>query len=108
MNVDDFTKLLLAIAASFAIVIISWGLFRILNNLAGSIQDFRKAIKNTSNLSDYLVEDYLRAREEIYAILKGVNEFKSSFVDPVRNITKAAGIIAPFFNRSRKQVDKPE
>lgn len=108
MNVDDFTKLLLAIAVSFAIVIISWGLFRILNNLAGSIQDIRKAIKNTSTLSDYLVEDYLRAREEVYAILKGVSEFKSSFVDPVRNLTKAAGVLAPFFNRARRQADKPE
>lgn len=108
MNVDDFTKLLLAIAVSFAIVIISWGLFRILNNLAGSIQDIRKAIKNTSTLSDYLVEDYLRVREELYTILKGVKEFKSSFVDPVRNLTKAVGVVAPFFNRTRKQSDKPE
>lgn len=108
MNVDDFTKLLLAIAVSFAIVIIAWGLFKILNNLAGSIEDFRKAIKNTSTLSDYILEDYLKAREEVYSIVKGLGDFKASFLDPVRNIAKVAGVVSPFLNRGRKSPEKVE
>ena len=108
MNVDDFTKLLLAIAVSFAIVLLAWGLFKILINLAGSIQDIRKAIKNTSTLSDFILEDYLKAREEIYSIVKGLGDFKSSFVDPVRNLGKIAGAVTPFLSRTRKTPEKAE
>ena len=102
MNVDDFTKLLLAIAVAFAIVILAWGLFRILNNLAGSIGDLRKAIKNTSTLSDYVLEDYLKGRQEVYGILRSLHDFKSSFVDPVRNIAKIAGMVNSFKKRSSR------
>jgi len=108
MNTDDFTKLLLAIAVSFAIVILAFGLFRILNNLAGSIQDFRRAIKNISNISDLVVEDYSRVREELYSVLKGVKDFKSSFVDPVRSFTKIASAVTPFLNRAKRNADKAE
>lgn len=105
MNVDDFTKILLAVAVAFAIVIIAWGLFRILNNLASSIDDFRKAIKNTSTLTDYLLEDYLKAREEIYSVMQGIKDFKASFLDPVRNIGKMAGFLTPFVGK-RKSKDE--
>lgn len=108
MNVDDFTKVLLAVAVSFAIVLLSWGLFKILNNLAGSIDDIRKAIKNTSTLSDYILEDYLKARQEIYSVVSGFKEFKTSFVDPVRSIGKVAGVLAPFLGKTRRNTDKSE
>lgn len=103
MSIDDFTKILLAIAVSFAIVILAWGLFKILNNLAGSIQDFRKAIKNTSTLSDYVLEDYLKGREEVYSILKGVKEFKASFFDPIRNAGKIFSVVAPYLKKEKKE-----
>ncbi len=108
MNVDDFTKLLLAIAVSFAIVILAWGLFRILNNLAGSIQDLRKALKNTSTLSDYVLEDYLKGREEVYSLLRNLHDFKSSFVDPVRNIAKITNMLGSLRKRKGGYADSQE
>lgn len=108
MNVDDFTKLILALAVAFAIVLLAWGLFKILNNLANSIQDFRKAIKNTSTLSDYVLEDYLKAREEIYSVLSGIKDFKSNFVDPIRNVGKMASVVAPYFKREKRSVEESE
>ncbi len=108
MNVDDFTKLLLAVAVAFAIVILAWGLFRILINLAGSIQDLRKAVKNTSTLSDYVLEDYLKGREEVYSLLRTLHDFKSSFVDPVRNVAKVAGMLGSFRKKSSRSVDSEE
>ncbi|CAG0942264.1 hypothetical protein BROC_01804 [Candidatus Brocadiaceae bacterium] len=102
MTVDDFTKLLLAFAVAFAIIIIAWGLFKLLNTLASSVEDFRKAIKNTSDLSDLLVEDYAKAREEVYSAVQGFKDFKASFVDPVRNIGKIASFVAPLVARKKK------
>lgn len=108
MNADDFVKVLLAIAVAFAIVLLAWGLFRILNNLANSISDIRQAIKNTSTLSDYILEDYLKARTEIYGLVSSVKSFKSSFVDPVTNLGKAASMVAPFVKRRSKNTQNED
>lgn len=102
INIDDVTKLLLALSVAFAIVLLAWGLFKILNNLANSIGDFRKAIKNTSTLSDYLLEDYLKAREEVYAITRSVKEFKSSILDPLRSVGKFAQVLGPMMSKQKK------
>jgi uncharacterized protein YoxC len=101
MNMDDLSKLILVLAVSFAIVLISIGLYKILNSLSGSIEDFRKTIKNVSSLSDMVLEDYTNVREEVYSFKKWAEGFKSSFLDPLKQAGKIVSVVAPLVNRRK-------
>ncbi len=99
MTVDDLTKLMLAAAVTFAIVIIAWGLFKILNNLSGTIADFRATVRNTSKISDFVLEDYLNIRKGAYDFVSKFADFKATILDPLNILAKILPLIKSMFDK---------
>jgi len=99
MTVDEIVKLMLAGAIAFAIVLISIGIFKILNNLASSIKDIRGVIKNLVKLSDMSVEDYSNIRKHFTDIIVVFKEFYQNITEPVKLIK----MIIKYVNKFRKQ-----
>lgn len=94
MSVDDLSKLMISMAVTFAIVVIAFGLFRILNNLASTISDLRKAVQNTSAISDLILEDYTNIREKAYSIL---SDLTGTILEPLSLFLKLFGAFRGFF-----------
>lgn len=94
MDSDQISKLVLTFAVAFAIVLIAVGLFRILNNLAGSVRDFRKSIQNISSASDAMLEDYNAIRSSVKGLIASMDGVKS-FLAPFSAVTKLTNL----FNR---------
>lgn len=74
MNIDDLVKLILTIAVSISLVLIAFGLFKLLKNLAEGINDLRYSVKNVNEISDMTLEDYKAVRTKISSVYGGVEK----------------------------------
>jgi hypothetical protein len=74
-SVDEIIKLLLGISLSFAIFGIALQIMRLIGKVTDSIQDVRGALKNTSTLTDYILEDYVEIRKAGYDFADKVGAF---------------------------------
>lgn len=65
LNIDEFVKLLLAGAFSFAIVIIAWYVARFLAAVTANLKEIRELINVVHRLSDQTMEDYMNVRGSV-------------------------------------------
>lgn len=75
IEIDDFVKIILAVSITFAIVIISYSLARILFTIHTILKDIRTPIRNAGTVSDLMVEDYNTIRKFFYGLKDIANFF---------------------------------
>ena len=62
ITVDATVQLILAISVSFAIVVVSYNLARLIGTAVTLLQELRRPLQNVSEITDLAVDDYKRIR----------------------------------------------
>jgi hypothetical protein len=106
-SVDEIIKLLLGISLSFAIFGIALQIMRLIGKVTDSIQDVRGALKNTSTLTDYILEDYIEIRKAGYNFMDKFNSFISTPVASFGIFLKALSSLKNSLPK-RKKKEKEE
>lgn len=99
MSVDDFVKILLAVAFSISLVGISFQLMRLISKLADTIEDSREGVQSASRMARLLSEDYEKARQEIGGLLGQLRRLKEDFVAPLLKLVTIFGLVGKIVRR---------
>ncbi len=105
MSVDDIVKLLLALAVSSSLVVISYEIARLIGKLADTVQDLRRAVQNVSTASDMVLEDYQQVRKILQTFTDIVENFEENILSPMRLITN---LLQAFVGNKSRKDDKSD
>jgi len=86
MNIDDFLKSLLVASLCFSLVGISYQIMKLISNLGDSVGDFRKTIKNVSNMSEKVNRDYDFVMDQIKSFAESIGSIGRNVIDPITNM----------------------
>jgi len=83
VSIDDLLKIALVFAIVFAIVGISYQFMRLISKVVQILEDLRHPIKNASELTDYVLEDYMDARSLVREGIADLSSIKQYLDNPV-------------------------
>jgi hypothetical protein len=110
ITVDDFIKLIVALAIVFSIVGISWQFIRILGEMVSTVKESNLIIRDGRELIEKVVDDYDYLSEQVKFILESVSGLVKAIVVPLTNIFSFLKKIEdlPIFGRSKTKTKKSE
>lgn len=79
MNIDDLVKMLLGVSVSISLVLVAYGIYNLLKNLAEAIAEMKQSIGNVNELTDMTLNDYRAVRSKISSVYEGVEDGVQSF-----------------------------
>lgn len=77
LNPDDIVKLLLATAFTFAIVVVSWQVARLLSELTANLKEIRFLVRTAQDIVDEVMKDYKSAKGAVSNLLN-VSKFPAA------------------------------
>lgn len=83
LSIDDLLKLVLVFSICFAIVGISYEFMKLIHKLIQILEDLRHPINNASELTDYVLEDYIDARSLVRDGLSDLASAKKYLENPI-------------------------
>lgn len=104
ISIDDLLKLILVMSIAFAIVGISYELMKLIHKVVQILEDLRHPINNASELTDYVLEDYLDARNLVREGASGLASAKK-FLD---NPALMGGFLLKAFTKIRGMASRKE
>lgn len=72
MTTDELVKIILALSVSVSLILVAFGIYKLLKDLAGGINDLRHSVKNVNELTDMTLGDYKSVRSKVASVFESV------------------------------------
>lgn len=92
MTVDEFSKLILSLAAAGGMIAVSIGLFKVLMSAGSNLDDLRRTTQNMGKITDNLIEE----QKHLDVVLNNVESISSDIKDMLGFVGKINSYVKKF------------